>query len=152
MIGLINGLTETTAELDRTTGGIGNSLIQAFSTPLDTITKLMNGEMVYDPSIKPVIDSSNVTRSAASITSAFNTGNIEIGQFSGQLAADINSLRRNDNAIVDEIKLLREDISVMSDEITSMQMVLDTGVLVGEISSGVDRQLGARSIFKKRGI
>lgn len=152
MMGLINGLTETTAELDRTTGGIGNGLIKAFSTPLDTITKLMNGEMVYDPSIKPVIDSSNVTRSAASINSAFNTGNIEIGQFSGQLAADINSLRRNDNAIVDELKLLREDINTMSDEISSMQMILDTGVLVGEISSGVDRQLGARSIFKKRGI
>ena len=152
IMGIIKGLTDTTSKLDKATGGIGTKLIQAFSTPLDIISGLMDGSIEYDPSIKPVVDPSDVTKSAASINSAFQTESFDIGKFSGTLAADINTLRRNDESLITELRALREDVNDMTDEIANMQMVLDTGVLVGEISSQVDYSLGTASIRKKRGI
>lgn len=152
IMGLIKGMTDTVSELDKAAGGIGTKLIQAFATPLDLISGLMDGTIEYDPTIKPVVDPSNVTKSAASINSAFQTESFDIGKFSGTLAADINTLRRNDESLITELRALREDVNDMTDEIANMQMVLDTGVLVGEISSQVDYSLGTASIRKKRGI
>lgn len=151
VLGLIKGFTDTTEKLDKAAGGLGTKAIQAFSIPLSRISGLMDGSLEYDPSIKPVVDPSSVTRSAASINSAFSAGSIDVGKVSGTLAADINSLRRNDDALITELRALREDVNGMTEEIANMQMVLDTGVLVGEISGGVDHQLGTRFMRKKRG-
>ena len=47
---------------------------------------------------------------------------------------------------------MRGDISDLSDAVKQMQIVMDTGVLVGAIAEPMDSALGRRAIYAGRGI
>ena len=126
-------------------------MIVSFGAPLDYISKITSGELVYDPSIRPIVDTSNVGNTARSINSMFNDQTIQLSGYSGQLAADIGELDRSNAEVVAELRQLREDMSYMTEEIANMQMVMDTGALVGQISAPLDRSFGRKSTFKGRG-
>ena len=53
--------------------------------------------------------------------------------------------------VVEAIQDLRRDMAAMSDAVTHMQVVLDTGVLAGEMTGPLDRNLGRRQIYRGRG-
>ncbi len=54
--------------------------------------------------------------------------------------------------VVNAIGELRNDIRIMSDTMSKMQVVMDTGTLVGTIVRPMDSALGQLSVYKKRGI
>ena len=45
---------------------------------------------------------------------------------------------------------MRRDIKVLTENMANMQMVLDSGVLVGQLAPGIDTNLGQRMKFKER--
>ena len=53
-----------------------------------------------------------------------------------------DGLSSGDDRIVNAIQDLRSDMAALSDRVGQMQMVLDTGTLVGEIAPAVDQELG----------
>ena len=54
--------------------------------------------------------------------------------------------------ILAEIRGLREDLDDLGEYISGIQMVTDTGALVGQLAGPLDRELGARTIYARRGI
>ena len=57
----------------------------------------------------------------------------------------------NNRDVVDELRTLREQFDGLSSAVTSMNLVLDTGVLVGQTSAAMDRQLGMLASRRERG-
>ena len=53
--------------------------------------------------------------------------------------------------IVEELRSLREDKADMKDRMKRMQVVMDTGRLVGELAEPMDNALGQRVTRKGRG-
>ena len=53
--------------------------------------------------------------------------------------------------IVEELRSLREDMADMMDRMKRMQVVMDTGRLVGELAEPMDNALGQRVTRKGRG-
>ena len=74
-----------------------------------------------------------------------------VAGFSGKLASDIGTLDRSNLDVITELRALREDINTLGEEMADMQIVMDTGALVGATAGPMDKALGARSIRYKRG-
>ena len=111
----------------------------------------MTGEIEYDPSIRPVFDNSGVSKGAASINSMLSKQTISVSGFSGKLAADIGTLDKSNSDVVSELQALREDMLMMQDAMENMQIVMDTGALVGSTVSAYDQALGKRQVYSRRG-
>lgn len=151
ILGLIKGLTDQTDSLDTTTEGIATGLVNAFQNPFDTIAKIASGEIPYNPSIQPVLDTGYLATGVNGINSMFQSQQVELSGYSGQLAADISGVANQNDAIVAQLAQLREDMNDMTETILGMQIVLDSGAVVGELSDGFDYSLGVASTRKKRG-
>ena len=149
--GLVNGIVQSTDGVTSTMGGLSNAILLAFGNPFEYLSKISSGELVYDPSVRPVFDGSGLYKGASSIDSMLSQQTITVSGLSGKLAADIGTLDNTNTEVVNELRALREEMSYMQDAISDMQVVMDTGELVGVMSSPMDTALGRRAAFKQRG-
>lgn len=151
VMGLANGIEKSTELATDSMSTLSDAIIVSFGAPLDYVAKIASGELVYDPSIRPVIDPSSVRSGARNINSMIDSQTIQLSGYSGQLAADIGRLDNSNLMVVEELRQLRADMADMTEQITNMQMVMDTGALVGQISGPIDQTLGRNAIRKGRG-
>lgn len=149
--GLANGIAASTKLAEDAAGTASNDIITSFRAPLDYISKMASGELQYDPTIRPVLDSSSIGRGAGAINSMFRNQNVSLSGFSGQLAADIGQLDSRNSDVVEEIRALREEMAQMGEDISNMQVVMDTGALVGATAGPMDKALGQRAVRFGRG-
>ena len=149
--GFVNGIEQNTQNATGAMGDLSTAVINAFGSPIDYVSKIASGELVYDPHIRPVFDGSNVYRGASSINSMINGQTMTVAGFSGKLASDISTLDNSNAEIIAELRALREDMTILGDELSDMQIVMDTGALVGATAGPMDKALGARSIRYGRG-
>lgn len=130
---------------------LGSSMVDAIGQPLDYVSKIASGDLEYDPRIRPVMDLSNIGRTAGDVSSMFANQNVTLSGITGQIAYDMTNLNGSNAAVVAEIQALREDMDYMTDELSNMQIVMDTGALVGSTVGAYDQALGRRSIYSERG-
>lgn len=149
--GLTNGIYENSPDAVNSIAELSSSMINSFTNPLEYAAKVASGELTYDPSIRPVLDTSNISTGAYGIRSMFDNQNVTLSGFSGRLAADITSLDNTNTQVVNELRSLRKDMNFMTEQIAGMQIVMDSGQLVGAIAPGMDDALGRRAIHRGRG-
>lgn len=149
--GLVNGINATTSDAEGTMTSFSDRIIQLFGNPLNYISQIASGELQVDPSIQPVLDTSRIQRGSASIGTILNGQAVTIGGLSSQLAADIGQLDSRNSDVVEEIRALREEMAIMGEEISNMQVVMDTGALVGATAAPMDKALGQRAVRFGRG-
>lgn len=149
--GLINGIEKNTDNAASTMGSLSDAILNSFGNPIDYLSKISTGELVYDPSIRPVFDGSRLYKGASSINSMLNQQTISVSGMSGKLAADMGTLDKGNVEIVNELRALREDMSMMQDAMENMQIVMDTGALVGSTVGAYDAALGKRQFYRGRG-
>ena len=149
--GLANGMLSSMGLVKDASGQLSTTIMDSFGAPLDYVQRVASGELVYDPTIRPVLDSSSIGRGAGAINSMFRNQNVSLSGFSGQLAADIGQLDSRNSDVVEELRALREEMSIMGEEISNMQVVMDTGALVGATAGPMDKALGQRAVRFGRG-
>lgn len=151
LMGLAQGIDAGIPMVENASENMSSTIVDSFGAPLDYLSRIASGELVYDPTIRPVLDSSSIGRGAGAISSMFRNQNVSLSGFSGQLAADIGQLDSRNSDVVEELRALREEMSIMGEEISNMQVVMDTGALVGATAAPMDRALGRRVAYKGRG-
>lgn len=151
VMGLADGVRNSTSLATDSAAELSDAMIISFGAPLDYLAKIASGELVYDPSIRPVIDSSAIRSGAGTINSMIGAQQIQLSGYSGKLAADISQLDNSNLRVIEELQQLRADMADMTEQITNMQLVMDTGALVGQISGPIDRSLGRSMVRKGRG-
>lgn len=129
-----------------------NTMGEALVDAMQTATAYAN-EQSYDlmPSITPVFDMSEMTRQASGankMINGFNMGGV-LAQANVDGATINNSIQNRD--VVNEIRILNERMEAMDRNMQNLQIVLDTGTLVGETSAMMDSQLGRMAMRKGRG-
>lgn len=130
---------------------LGSSMVDAIGSPLDYVSKIASGDIEYDPRIRPVMDLSGVGRTATDVSSMFANQNVTLSGMTGQIAYDMTTLNGSNAAVVSELQALREDMEYMTEEMTNMQIVMDTGALVGSTVGAYDDALGRRAVYGERG-
>lgn len=148
VMGLSKGIEDSSHEVVDSVVILGDALVNAMQAAMAYAQEQDYG---ISPSITPVLDMNSMYGQADAFNSILTGFNMQ-----GAIAnADIdgatinNSIQSRD--IVAEIRNLNERMAIMDDNIQNLQIVLDTGILVGGMSSRMDAQFGVMAMRKGRG-
>lgn len=121
------------------------------------VSEVMSSDMSLAPTITPVLDASNIQSGIGGINSLFGGRAITLnGVNTVRLADRTEQSIPNQNgsdytSIVNAIGNVNNQIEELGQRIARMQVVLDSGALVGQIAGDIDKTLGERTIMKGRG-
>lgn len=159
MLGLIKGITDYADKSYDATETVGENVRDGLSDAIKSVSDFLNGDMdILQPTIRPVLDLSDVSNGFGTINGLlYNQRMLALaGQTSYAFSANAgeNEMIINvDNAsVVQEIRYLRGEMADMTERITRMQVVLDTGTVVGETVDMYDSALGQKQLYRGRRI
>jgi len=115
-----------------------------------------------NPTIRPVLDLSNVRNGVGAIGGMLNSDQIvNSGLFRGiNFSKGVNSLNfdgakiaggMNNKDVVSELRSLANRFDGLNEAVHNMKVVLDSGELVGATTSKIDTALGTQAMRKGRG-
>ena len=151
-LGLINGMRALSGRVEDSAADVGENALNALSGYIDGINYGVGNGITA--TITPVIDSSSAITGFNALNSFFGTRPIDVA---GNLEAQIqngfeSSLLHVDNGdVVNAIEEMLDEIAALGDRISRMQMVVDSGALVGQIAPDMDSALGRIAIRRNRG-
>ena len=160
--GLANGLKKFAGVASDAAKDVGKSTVDSLKTPLSRISDVINDNFVADPTIRPVIDLTNIQNGAAAVNGLFSnpklslagTG-INVGSINanaGNLAHSMSAQQShtNNRDVVAALDKVREDITNLGEAMSKMKVVMDSGATVGALESEIDKTMGARTTYKER--
>ncbi len=141
--GFINGMADREYATISEAGAVAYAALTAFQSGLDS-------GVDCNPTIVPVIDSHEIQNGISSINSMLYqlpetygiTADIANDNAMKKQLVEIMGSPNDYSDIVTSISALRNDLGVYNDQISKMQIVMDNGTLVGELTPGIDRSLG----------
>lgn len=157
--GYAKGVNKNASLVSDATKDVANDALSAMIVMLASIGGMLDDNLDYSPTITPVLDLSQIQNGANSINGlltnktfslAGRTNSSSMTKFdsmNGILSGIADSQYAGSPDVVAELTSLRDDISKLEDSIMHMQVVLSTGVLVGQIDKG----LGINTTRKMRG-
>ena len=156
-LGFVKGIMDYAGRSYDAGAGIADSASEGISAAMSAAAELLSGDMEAQPTIRPVLDLSDVSRGASQLNSLFYPQRT-IG-LAGQASISLRDSGRDggmtvsvDNGdIVEELRSLRREMAGMMDRMERMRVVMDTGRLVGELAAPMDNALGQRATYKGRG-
>lgn len=117
---------------------------------VQAITERMNAllaEKSNELRITPVVDMSGVDQLSSLMSNAQGSHNLGNYQINSEI---IDKTIQNKN-VVSEIKTLHDHLQSLAEHMDNMQIVMDTGALVGATSAKMDGQFGIMSMRRGRG-
>lgn len=160
-LGLANGLTKYSDKVYGAISGTTDGTIDAANSMLSAISQIMTEDIDAQPVIRPVLDMTDIESGAAMMGGMFGNPVPVTGVFSGSLFRRNASTMGYENGrlsgptnnrdVVSAIVNLTDRFNVLSDAVNNMQMVLDSGELVGRLGSKIDKNLGVIAGRRDRG-
>lgn len=162
-LGFIDGLLSLTNEAGKAGGEVAESAADGLRSAISNMAYEIQNDDNFNPVITPVLDLSNIEENAGAIggildlntplSLAANAGMSFSGGVNDLLGNIQASMPDGSNAdVVDAINQMRYDMSQMSAAIRQMQIVLDTGELVGAMTDPLDNSMGFNQILSERGV
>ena len=160
-MGIAGGLSEYSRIVSDQASEVGMSAVDSASTLLRGVDGSIFDNLDPNPTIRPVVDLTGVQNGVNSINAMFGANRV----LSSDLFRGVNSLRGigtlnmdgakiagglTDKNIVSSINALQNKLDNLGEAISNMQLVLDSGALVGGTSSLMDQALGDISSHKGR--
>ena len=154
IMGLVNAIKELTPDVFSASAEVAESAKDGFYTMVTTMSDLLDNDMDFQPTIRPVLDLTDLSSRMDDVQSMFMAQrSLELAGWaslgsggSSKLTVDVD----NQN-VVSAIGELRSDMAAMADSISQMRIVLDTGATVGALAGPIDSALGRRQVYRGRG-
>ena len=165
--GLINGLLDQIKAVKNAGYSLGESSFDGLKNAVDSIYDSIDDYMNINPTITPSVDLSEIQKAMDKTSSMFNNAiAISTDNLSGmsdrfsnftynqneQLSRSIGQQSKDNSDVVSAIGSLSDDITSLKETMSNIQMVLDTGKVVGALTPMIDKQLGVRKMYAGRGI
>jgi len=160
--GLAVGSSDSAYEAENSARDAAVGMVDTVRNTLSTLYGILEDGIDIDPVITPVVDLSNVQNADESIQRTF--GNYSTSVRSSALASNIAATQRNrknndqaaqesvNHDFGDVVNRFNEKIDAMTHEIKNMKIVMDSGALVGQIDTKIDKRLGDLSLYHRRGM
>lgn len=158
------GFEDGAENVEKLSDQAANDILNQMKANIAALTNGWSEDNAYEPVIRPVFDMEALNQGFTDIQSWFaNSEGINLNSnlsrltptttdessSNQQIIDAINNINNDD--VVREISSLRDDISNLQSAITSMQVVLNTGTLVGQLVEPMDKALGSKALLKNRG-
>ena len=163
--GLIGGITNRSNDASKASADMARGTIQSVSRLISDMSTIIDSDMEITPTISPILDMTNVQNGLNQMDSTLSANrSIALGmsvvsknqnglayQFGDAISKLADANTQSNGQIVDAIDGLKSDLSDLVDRVSQLQVVMDTGELVGAISPEMDRSLGVAAMMKRRG-
>lgn len=163
--GLVEGIRSQRNTFTEATADIGEDAIDTMKGVVGRIIEIANTDIEYEPTIRPVVDLSEVnsgigqinglfmanrsTKLGMSIGSTIQNGNENLlKEMTDRLEA---SNERMNNKFTSAMEDVRSDIGDLVEQVGRLQVVIDGDTLVGAVAPKMDRSLGVRAGMRRRG-
>ena len=149
--GLANGMRDMEHDVNRESALVAQSAIDAVNSIND---------LECSPEFQPVVDLDNIQNGINFADSMFGAMpkvlDIDgaISARNAKLNTTIDALNKDADysSIVNEMAKLRSDLNTYSEMMSRMSIVMDSGVLVGQLTPNIDQMLGRRQMLAGRGV
>ena len=160
VLGMSNGFTENSNLITNAAGEISDEAMNVIVGIVQRIQDMLDGNLEYTPTIRPIMDATNIQNGVSAINSMFGNrylgslGNID---YVSRIRADrgniINPIVEVDNTnVVDAINNVGSRIDKLEAAMYNMQIQMDSNATVGQIYNKMDKRLGRQAKYKERGI
>ena len=161
-LGIAGGLNQYSRVVSQSAESIGKDAVDSARTMLRDTDYSIFDFIDSTPTIRPVLDLSNVRDGVGAIDGMLNPERItNSGLFQGiNFRSGMNELKfdgpkisggANNKDVVSELQMLSSRFDQLNDAVTNMKIVLDSGELVGATSGKMDGQLGTIAMRRGRG-
>lgn len=161
--GFVNGLLKWVKAAATAGTDIGDSALDNLKEAISKVGSEIQNEDNFNPTITPILDLSNIEANADKIGGLLDFNkSIQLSSSAGlSFSGGLNNLLSNiqasipDNSnddVVEAINGLRSDMDTMNARLTNLQVVMDSGELVGAIIDPIDEQLGFNATLVERGV
>ena len=156
-MGLVVGLQNYSDKVAGASSDVATTAIDSAKLGLNALSETILNDADNVPTIRPVLDLSEIQNGAMGLGSMF--GNQTIGVRSATIAGRIAAkdseieLARSDSSNVElaaSIATLNDRLDQLDNSINSMQVVMDSGALVGQLGPGINRYLGKEYVRSRR--
>lgn len=164
-MGFANGIMRYTGVVSDAAVNSGNMVLNAMQYTMERINQMAASDLTYEPTIRPVVDLTNVQNGVSRVNGLFNSVRSDaMYGYTTDLVYDVNNRRltansarasrMRDTSNADLIRTVNNIGSKMDDfqrEITNMKIVMDTGATVGALHGPMNRRFGQEAVRKRRG-
>lgn len=163
--GIVVGLTKYSDRVSQASENVGRESISAISSSISRISDVINSDIAVEPTITPVIDLTNVRNGIGMINGVFGANrSMNLGMaiaannqngnsYQSELFGKMQDMAEKANSkLTSAIDSLRSDFNDTTSKLERMQVVLDSGALVGEIAPDMDSALGGLVKMNRRGV
>lgn len=156
-LGFVSGLAGYAERSFAAGADMADSAVDGLSGAIAGLPDLLSGEAEMRPTIRPVLDLSDLTGASTQIDSLFYplrsirlAGQASLA-FQNASGENRMTVKVDNDDIIEELRTLRSEMAEMTERIERMRVVLDTGTLVGEMAGPMDNALGQRATRRGRG-
>nr|DAI45350.1 MAG TPA: tail tape measure [Caudoviricetes sp.] len=160
--GLSGGIDGYSQVVAQSASGVGRNAAASMRTALSSVNWNALEGIDDAPSIRPVLDLGGIESGIDTMGGLFDRSytlgagfqDVQAQRGIGNLGFDgarISGSQTGNSDVVNELRALRSRFDEMQTAISNMQIVLDTGVLVGATSASMDDQLGTLAMRRGRG-
>lgn len=153
-MGLAQGFSDFVYLVDSAASDVSQSALNTMLNDLGSIQDLPLDQLEINPTIRPVLDTSDISSRAGTIDGLLG-GTRTIGFNTRQLEAQAQLLGESTGSdigmINQQILGLRDQLAQLEETISNLKMVVDTGALVGAMRSDIDKAMGAMARLGERG-
>lgn len=134
---------------------LGSEASRGLASISSDIASYIENDATIRPVISPVLDMDNIDKDLSDLYPRF--GETSINMAIGNASSFNNMLDRkvaiesDNHKLAEVLNTLRSDMNRFGDKVSSMKVVMDTGALVGEISSPLDSVFGSKTLHNSRG-
>lgn len=155
--GLAIGIRNSYGTIDKSINTMSDDMYSSLSKTMGDLNDAIYTDIDYEPQIKPVLNLDDVTRNANYLNGMFTNQEIALRQLGASMSTrvsfdEIQNGRYSDQNVLTELRNLRSDITNLNSAMSHMQVVMDSGALVGSIAAPMDSALGRRHIYSRRGV
>ena len=155
-LGFINAIQERIPDSYSAGSDIADSARQGLTNAISRINGFVDENIDANPTIRPVLDLSELTKEAQAIDGMFGANQTIFLARNSSAGFNANrsstkEMRVDNTDVISEIGSLKEEVAGLNDVIRNMKVVMDTGALVGSITAPMNVALGRRAAYDRRG-
>lgn len=162
--GFALGIAGTSGQAVSASEGLIDRMLSPIETASGIISDILSNNIDMAPTIRPVIDMTDINTASEAMDSIFSaerSARLTRGQtdvvyrnvqaIQNMVGSDSRALSGSNRDIVNAVEALGGKFDDLNKSVSSMKVVTDTGALVGQISTKMDKSLGQQAVYKGRG-
>lgn len=158
--GMAIGISQTSSEAAKASESMASNTLNSARSILANVSSILAEDVDAQPTIRPVLDLSNVTAGARTIGGIFgdtygiglDTRGITSRAARTYTPVPVAAVNQNgmDSSALSRMDAMVASMQQMSDSISNMKLVLDTGAVAGGVSDDVDINIGRKMFYAGR--